>query len=209
MQAFMELLKLQEQPELLKSDGNDAQSFDYWDVVFKLVMQGCLEDAIEVMVMHSEISSAFILNSDDASSSSAFSQYSTLDPAQCRALFDLMLMHPYYDLTDDVSADASRRNQRPILSFSVWQAQVKNLLHSQNELLVRIPQLDKVLRILLGEMEELSEMAGSDWILMSLAMLFYVYPPPLTRVNLSQIVNEAVQCLEGGFDANGRPRVLM
>ena len=186
--ATLDYLRQQEQPELLKYSINDPQSFDYWDVVFKLVMGGDIERAVEFLILHSEIAATFLL-SNEGSVSHSGSYRSPFDRSQCVALFDLMMSHPYARLIASADTDSSLDAS----SFYNWQAKLKGFRQSQTDVLVHIPQLDRLLCILLGEMKDLADVADGDWMLLSHAMLLYVCPPPLTRLNLAQVIGEAVK----------------
>lgn len=183
-------MKTVDQPELLKVSALDAATFNYWDIVYKMVVQGNTLLACEALSLHSEM--AQLLNNPSNTRMTG-----GVDRAHCQSLFDAILTHPYIPLingemsTQDESILLSQQSQM-LNKFNAWSDKVRRLRASNNALLMRIPQLDTILRILLGEMETLSEVVDRDWMGLTLSMLLFVYPPPLTRSNLGQVVEEAL-----------------
>lgn len=71
-------------------------------------------------------------------------------------------------------------------------------MNSNLPLLVRLPELDTVLRILLGDSTVIrrllmppAEEAEMDWTRLCLALMLFVHPPPLSRLDLVHLVEEA------------------
>ena len=93
-------------------------------------------------------------------------------------------------------------------AFNAWRNRVRRLrsLSDRLPILLRIPELDTVFRILLGEAALLQQLVvrgvglADDaeelrWTGLCLSTLLYVRPPPLSRVDLTTIIDHAANAL--------------
>lgn len=178
----------------------------YWDLVCQLVMQGNLVAAESMLSVHSEIASALagevdgrgMLRISDvvASSSNAITR------VQCETLLDLLRSHPFAGLVTVNAAFAAGTSvpTNLVQESTAWQNRVRKFRQSKVAILAVIPELDTVLRILLGDsstLEHHSELpaggeGGWGWAKQVIALLLYVYPPPLNKTDLSRVVEECM-----------------
>ena len=161
------------------------------------------------------------------SSSSSSSSYTN----QCIQLFDILSSHPYakyiynhqqsHQRSDNNSTSINSNHQSSILQtkvlsnitidFKTWQSRVMKLRRNshENTLLISIPELDTILRIILGDgatidhqcnhsLQEQSDDNESKvhttwvWAKLVIAKLLYIYPPPLGAIDLSRIIEECI-----------------
>jgi hypothetical protein len=160
------------------------------------------------------------------SSSSSLSSYTN----QCIQLFDILSSHPYakyiynhhqqsHQRGDNNSTSINSNHQSTILQtkvlsnitidFKTWQSRVMKLRRNshENALLNSIPELDTILRIILGDEATIDHLCNrslqeqSDdneskvtwiWAKLVIAKLLYVYPPPLGAIDLSRIIEECI-----------------
>lgn len=158
-------------------------------------------------------------------SSSSLSSYTN----QCIQLFDILSSHPYakyiynhhqqsLQRSDNNSTSINSIHQSTILQtkvlsnitidFKTWQSRVMKLRRNshENALLNSIPELDTILRIILGDgatidhlcNRSLQEQSDNEskvtwvWAKLVIAKLLYVYPPPLGAIDLSRIIEECI-----------------
>jgi len=167
-------------------------------------------------------------NKSSSSSSSSSSSYTN----QCIQLFDILSSHPYakyidnhqqqsHQRSDNNSTSINSNHQSTILQtkvlsnitidFKTWQSRVMKLRRNshENTLLISIPELDTILRIILGDgatidhqcnhsLQEQSDDNESKvqttwvWAKLVIAKLLYIYPPPLGAIDLSRIIEECI-----------------
>ena len=198
------------------SDGE----FGYWDLVYAFILQGDLESALTALKAHSEISEVLIGQTDNSrgtrSSTTVAVSGNTITRAQCESFFDLLSTHPFAGMTKQASVGLGSSegllSREALLAstthtigaeFSAWQNRVRKLRQSNMTLLTRIPELDTILRILTGDVstlehlcnveEEQSHTGSWAWGKLTIALLLFVYPPPLTKTDLCRIVEDCMQ----------------
>lgn len=188
-----------DEPESLTAS---TATVGYWDLVYQLVMQGSLVAAEQMLSWHSEISSALSGDKDTIGRSS-----NSISSAQCEALFDLLRSHPFAGAVSANDSFASISISASVVQeFTAWQNRLRKFRQSKVALLSVIPELDTVLRILLGEtstLEHCCELpagaaaagwdAGWGWAKHTIALLLYVYPPPLNKGDLCRVVEECMR----------------
>lgn len=165
----------------------------YWDTMVALALRGLLTEVIELLCLHSEIGVVV----QNGSSSSVQSYVTGVDRNQVNLLLELLDTHPY--------SKASELGGTQQHALRLWQDRVRGLHESlsagEGTLLRRIPTLDTVLRILLGEEALLTHQATrarhSSWATLALAQLYYVYAPPLSRENILEVVERSLQAVDG------------
>lgn len=215
-----------QQPELCKSIQDESgmgSTLGFWDSVLDLLLQGNVIFAVELLQKHSEIAYAMLLT-DDQDHSYRRTSSNRIDRNQCRLLFDTLLSHPYAmyvyegnsngeNGTMDGTIDPNQAASYYTKEFQAWRLAVKRLrgegqmtsISQQSNcsaLIIRIPEIDTVLNILLGDKTAiysaieinsavLSSGSQSLWMKMALALILYGYPP-LGRADLGKVVEEAV-----------------
>ncbi|KAJ1438540.1 Nup85 nucleoporin-domain-containing protein [Ochromonadaceae sp. CCMP2298] len=190
LDVFVEQLLNADQPELITGAGS---SWGYWELVYQLVLQGSLGAASALLQAHSEIQAALESGGMQGLAGASISR------AQCLALFEVLASHPFAALTADagvLDTAASIASE-----FSSWQQRVAKLRQSNNALLTSVPELDTVLRALLGEASTLEQLSrqpmpaseGFHWARLCVGMLLYVHPPPLHRGDLGRVVEQCVR----------------
>lgn len=141
--------------------------------------------------MHSEIAEILETSSD-------LSQ-------QLKALFDIFLSHPFAILLSDGAPSSGMSNFTSYkLSLNDWSERIRRLRNKapSKSILSVVPELDSLLRIMMGEKTALTQACEGDWTKITLGLLLYVYPPPLSKANISQIMEEAVAlCDDAGVSA--------
>jgi hypothetical protein len=208
------MLKTMKQPELFNANSTSSldtelSSSSYWDILYFFVLHGDLHMACEILKLHSEIKDIILLSKQSSSK-----QYSKLF-ADLNSILDLLLTHPYASLVvndnnnNNVNIFEKQQQQQQLASsmlstttiaqdFAVWQHRVTLLRQAcnQSSLLRKIPQLDTMMRVLEGDKQTLTFLCVKrEWTSLTLSMLLYVYPPPLTKTNLTVVVDEAVALL--------------
>jgi hypothetical protein len=206
LDVFVEQLASADQPELIAGDAGSS-SWGYWQLVYQLVLQGSLGAASALLQSHSEIAAAL----QESGGSMQGLAGASISRAQCLALFEVLAGHPFAALTAAQAGDAGALGATAASSmaveFSSWQQRVAKLRQSNNALLTSVPELDMVLRALLGEastLEHLSRQpvptAGSEggfhWARLCIGMLLYVHPPPLNRGDLGRVVEQCVRTVD-------------
>lgn len=186
----------------------------YWDCVYELVAQGKLTIAIEFLKLHSELRSSSSSSSTTANTSSVVS---ALGREQVVEFFSLLegypflsfLPDPFLPLESQPSSPLAREKVRETLAqqrnlpadFANWQEKLATYRERKPTpalVLLKIPELDFLFRLLLGERRALEMKAGGggggNWEAVLLGELLYRYPAtPLTRANLRRILEEAIQ----------------
>lgn len=167
----------------------------YWDAVYSNAMQGETSTVVQLLRVHSEISQIYATDHGILTSSAA-------TKAQCDAFFDLLESHPYALLASSFDCVAQMResSSAAVVSaeFSSWHKRAQKLRMAGSGLLVSIPELDTILRILLGEHNTLEQCSGLAvgrewaWGRLAIALLLYVHPPPLTRPDLCRILEDCI-----------------
>lgn len=129
-----------------------------------------------------------------------------IDSNQCLALIRTLLAHPF---AEKVRSGACNVPIKVIpAAFSAWRNRVLRLraLSDRLPILLRIPELDTVFRILLGDTTLLQQLVARGigladdaeelrWTGLCLSTLLYVHPPPLSRVDLTVLVDQAAKLL--------------
>lgn len=172
----LERLKNAIEPEL--ADG-------YWYAVYERALLGDLALCREVLRLHSEVR--------DAPASSAAG---AVTRGQCDALMEILSTHPFASLCEFPATQAPAVSNVATVAadFAHWQHRVRKLRQSGLPLLLRIPELDMLLRVLLGEssaLEQCAERSSSGawvWARVAIAQLLYVHPPPLGAADLARVL---------------------
>eukprot|EP00597_Dinobryon_sp_UTEXLB2267_P008632 CAMPEP_0170085148 /NCGR_PEP_ID=MMETSP0019_2-20121128/20111_1 /TAXON_ID=98059 /ORGANISM="Dinobryon sp., Strain UTEXLB2267" /LENGTH=651 /DNA_ID=CAMNT_0010301479 /DNA_START=630 /DNA_END=2585 /DNA_ORIENTATION=+ len=125
-----------------------------------------------------------------------------IDEDQCVTLFRAIASHPFAKLISKNSAATWDNNTLPTaanisMEFNEWRHQLQQLrsLSDRMPLLLRLPELDRVFRILLGDatlLQDLTLTSCQQWPRLALAQLLYVHPPPLSRTDLARLLQRAV-----------------
>jgi hypothetical protein len=194
----LEYYKSSPTPERLKTITEDGK-VGFWQTVYALAMQGRLQDALTVLSLHSEI--VTVLNNLAAAESSQQRMYSpdasTVEDFRfLQKLFELLEAHPYAHIVvaDDASGSGNIAGSPNLsLAFRDWREQVAKLHRSASALFGHIPELNTLFLLLSGDRGTILEHSLGDWMSACLALLLYVYPPPLTRANLSRVIDEAME----------------
>lgn len=120
----------------------------------------------------------------------------SLDRNQCQMLLDLFATHPYVELLPKVNDVDFQYSQVDNDALADWKQRVASLLDSA--LVMKIPELDTLFRILLGEQRTLETLASHDWALLTLSQLLFVYPSIMARSNLCRVVEESIKTMSSG-----------
>ena len=179
--------------------------------MYATLLQGDLTTACEILMLHSALNPyAEQINeyayTGDGDSDVLLSGASEIDVSQCLALIRTLLAHPF---ANNVTNGAREVPVKVIpAAFNAWRNRVRRLrsLSDRLPILLRIPELDTVFRILLGEAALLQQLVvrgvglADDaeelrWTGLCLSTLLYVRPPPLSRVDLTTIIDQAANAL--------------
>lgn len=170
-----------------------------WDIIYSFILNGRLTEAWELLQVHKTIKNINNSRSNSNSNSNgSVSDYRILDYIK-EILFD----HPYSDLVSNGLDDLSEEELLEIengtlaLKFHKWQAKVTKVFDSSSSILSKIPELDNVFQILLGRSDVsynccINDKSNDNWLIYSLSLLLYVYPPPLSKVSICRIVEDAM-----------------
>lgn len=225
---FLAQIHDSDEPESINlHDLGSGGEFGYWDLVYRFVLQGDLQSAVSALRVHSEISDA--LNSPhDARGGTMAVSGNTITRVQCTSFFDVLATHPFASMAHKSSLHVSDPQQQDghlsreevlastthtiSVEFSSWQTRVRKLRQSNMTLLARIPELDTILRILLGDVSTLEHLCGVEeeentgeewsWGKLTIALLLFVYPPPLMKADLCRIVEECMQKTDHNYSNN-------
>lgn len=171
-------------------------------------MQGNLVAAHKLLSWHSEIATAISTREADGRSVSLALSSDAISRTQCDTLFDLLRSHPFADLGNtDVNTNNSTGSAANLVQeFTAWQARVRKFRQSKVAILTMIPELDTVLRILLGDLSTLEHHCelpagaqavgwetGWGWAKQATALLLYVHPPPLNKGDLYRVIEECMR----------------
>ena len=179
--------------------------------MFSTLLQGDLTSTCHILMLHSELSpyaeqiNAYVFTGDNESDMLP-SEAREIDSNQCLELIRTLLAHPY---AEKVRSGACEVPIKVIpAAFSAWRSRVLRLraLSDRLPILLRIPELDTVFRILLGDMTILQQLVARGigladdaeelrWTGLCLSTLLYVHPPPLSRVDLTVLVDQAAKAL--------------
>lgn len=230
LEVFLGQIQDSDEPEnmnLQDIGATDSGEFGYWDLVYTFILQGDLESALSALKVHSEISEAFLAPSNTKRGTKGDAAVAisgnTITRTQCESFFELLLTHPFANMTKQASIGYSSSTEGLLsreallastthtisVEFSAWQNRVRKLRQSNMTLLTRIPELDTILRILTGDISTLEHLCGVEeqdgqtggwaWGKLAIALLLFVYPPPLTKTDLCRIVEE---CMQKGSSAS-------
>jgi hypothetical protein len=161
------------------SGGSPESSSGYWDLISELAMQGRLDDILGVLQLHSQYEGMK-------------AQY----PTAIADLESILQSHPFASITvwgGDLEAtlEATLLSRDIPQKLRYWQQAIKKFQSSQ--LMSRMPHMFVLFDILLGDKDVLFDRSEGDWTKYGLSLLLYVYPPPLLRTNIAQILEEAVE----------------
>jgi hypothetical protein len=175
-------------PERIKSNTTEGV-MGYWDTLYGLVLQGSLPEALEVLSLNSEIGS--VVASAAERSSATNGSLGSEDVKFLQGTFELLSSHPFAHLlsTDSESAEISPNTA---LEFRDWQEKAQRLFGMSAPVFNRIPELTTLFLLLSGDRQTIVDLCNGDWMAVCLAFLIYAYPPPLTRANISRVVEEAI-----------------
>ncbi len=154
----------------------------YWSTIYGLAMRGRFDVVLEALMRHSEIALSVQGHQRFAGS---------LDRNQCQMLLSLFTSHPYVELLPKLEEVGFHSSSIDNNALDEWKQRVSILAESQ--LTLKIPELDTLFQIMLGDHRTLQTLANNDWVLLSLSQLLFVYPSILARSNLSRIVEECIQ----------------
>ena len=182
-------------PEYIKST---ESSVGYWDTVYSCILQGDLNLACQMLALHSEISPYFQSDDNSMGETSEINDHG-INKDQCISLFRSITSHPFAQLISKNSWENCTLPTAANISmeFSEWRHQLQRLRSSSDRipLLLRLPELDSVFRILLGDavlLRDLTLTYCQQWPRLALAQLLYVHPPPLSRTDLARLLQQAV-----------------
>lgn len=117
---------------------------------------------------------------------------SSADRQQVDRLMEICSSHPFADRLASPSSAASssqRGNSQDVHALQSWQDKI-SILRESSSLARRIPELDKLFLIFLGEQHVLDEFHEQQWTKATLAQLLYVYPAQLARANLCRVIED-------------------
>lgn len=201
----MEQFSTSSHPEYIK---NSNESSGYWDTIFSSLLQGDLKLACQLLILHSEISpyteqlKSADFNSSETELSNIASDY---DFGQCLALLRTILAHPFAEDIKNGFSSIPIDGISP--AFADWRNRVLQLrgLCDRLPFLLRIPELDTVFRILLGDLPLLQQLTlraveaegvpELGWTRLCLSLLLYVHPPPLSKPNISLLIQLATRTI--------------
>ena len=184
-------------------DREDSDSADgtvgYWDAVFKLSMEGRLNEVWELLALHSGI--ADIVQTDAGSGSDS-------DRRTLRAVYDALTSHPYAAMATEMQHAPPQLPPNLSLEFRDWQTNVSRILQSNPPIVARIPELSTLLLLLLADTDTLVQWSHGDWTALAAALFLYKCPPPLTMSSINSVVGEVLQMLPvaAGLPADERAR---
>jgi hypothetical protein len=185
-----------ESMQLLSS--NNINDFN-WDVIYQFILNGKIKDVWEILQVHPTIRK---INNSRSNSNGSVSDNRILDYIK-EILFD----HPFSDFVsnglDSLSDEELIEIDNGLLSlkFNKWQSKVRKVFDlSETSILSKIPQLENMFHILLGHVDVIHNCCNNDWMVYSLSLLLYVYPPPLTKANICRIVEDSMTKMMGSMD---------
>jgi len=231
LEVFLAQIQDSDEPETMNlrdiGSGNDGQ-FGYWDLVYRFVLQGDMQSALTALRVHTEISEALSQSDNQhlkGSRNAMAVSGTTITSAQCEGFFDLLSTHPFAAMIKQPSSTyhdttAGLLTREAVLAstthtigveFSAWQNRVRKLRQSNMTLLVRIPELDTILRALSGHVSTLEHLCGVgndgeaedwSWGKLAIALLLFVHPPPLNKPDLCRVVEECMQKGSAGYTSS-------
>ena len=178
-----ENLNFNENYKILKAKRPKPETNDrYWSLLYQLCMRGHLDEVISLLQIHSTVCSISNSKKKDAID----------ERALLNNFFEILRSYPRVNNANSVSNDQQIDLRKISAEFQLWYERVRKFQQTSSKLITYIPELSTAIRILLGEMETLKEFCNDKWTNLTLALLLYVYPPPLTKIDLSKIVDEAM-----------------
>lgn len=162
----------------------------YWPTIYQLAMRGSLDIIYEALQRHSEIA---LTLQGQKNGRQRFA--SSLDRTQCQALLNLFTTHPYLQLLPKVNDVDLHEVPMDSNALADWKQRVASLIESS--LTIKIPELDILFRILLGEQRTLGALSSNNWMLLTLSQLLFTYPSIMARSNLCRVVEESIQATAG------------
>eukprot|EP01038_Epipyxis_sp_PR26KG_P004794 gene4794-6721_t len=210
---YVQAIRHNSQPELCNNIAIDDifdKSPNYWDTIYDLLLRGQNNQVVTLLQLHSEIAEALLVSQTNLERKVVSShRQSSIDSRQCELLFECILSHPYISFINEELYDTDNLPIAIASQFQDWRNSVNKLRNSNMSLLIQIPQLDTILRILLGELSTLEEISRCEWTSYTLGLLLYVYPPPLTKASLSKIVEEALSLHHQRHAMNDRESIAI
>lgn len=172
-----ENLNFDENYKILKSMKPKPETNErYWSLFYQLCLRGHLDEAISLFQIHSIVCSIGSSKKKDTSD----------EKAMINTFFEILRAYPRFN------SDQQLDLRKVSTDFQNWYERVRKFQLTSAKLISHIPELCTALKILLGDMETLKEYCNEKWTNLTLALLLYVYPPPLTKIDLSKIVEEAM-----------------
>mmetsp|Transcript_9029 Transcript_9029/g.13568 ORF Transcript_9029/g.13568 Transcript_9029/m.13568 type:complete len:835 (+) Transcript_9029:91-2595(+) len=178
------------EPEL--SDlSNDNQQLvgGFWGLIFDLVLRGDLNTAWEVLSLHSEISALPDKNPDFKSLRHIFTSHPL-----CRESLEGVSLREMYSL------------------WKEWH-QCVDSIRAESPLTGNIPELDRLLRVMLGDKKTLQsvvhqqEETRNNWYVMSVSLLLFSQPA-LSRPDVGRVLEEGMRLCGGAEDEEERKCIL-
>jgi hypothetical protein len=174
------------------ADGNYEDG--YWSTVYLFAVQGSLDVVWDLLCLHSEFPRVDVMTRPTTGT--------TNDVDFASSLKQILLSHPYLSFITTTASDdhggigggdalpsSSSSWSRDII---LWKERIQHLQQKASSLQGRIPEINKLLRILEGNHDSLLEGSKDDWLLLTLGKLLYMHSPPLTRANLEKVVDSSI-----------------
>jgi hypothetical protein len=193
-------------PQDLTSEGVDdyVGVVGYWDAVFKLAMEGRLNEVWELLALHSGVAGIV-----QAAEGGGPGPGPDDDRRTLRAIYGALTSHPYAALaTTEVHEAPPPLPPNLALEFRDWQTTVSRILQSNPPVVARIPELSTLLLLLQADTDTLVQWSHGDWTALAAAVFLYKCPPPLTMGAIHGVVGEVLQMLPvaAGLPADERAR---
>jgi hypothetical protein len=204
----------------------ESTEWGYWDCVYEFIIQGKILQAMEFLKLHSEFSSFFHPRNelgseeenDSSSSAPSFpgkksfnsSSSSSFTAEQVQEFFSLLQSNPSLSLLSVCSQGnknlsyrerqqlySQYNNQSNSSASSQWSSSVTHYRERKPFLLLRVPEIDFLLRLLSGEDRAIEIQSRGSWKSSLLGLLVYRYSNnansnQLTKANLRRILSEVI-----------------
>lgn len=182
----------------------EAAQWSFWDCVYEMVLQGQLSIAVEFLKLHSEFASFFRTSSEHA--------YSVLSQDHVFAFFSLLESYPYLSFVvpnsesvthsgKDLFRQRYAQQHNLPAEFAVWAERIAEFRSMKSEILLKIPEIDFLLRLLLGESRAIEVQSRASWKMVALGQLLYQFPATqMTKVNLRRILDGLIEQYEKSTD---------
>jgi hypothetical protein len=163
----------------------------FWPVIFQLAMRGRLDLVSLALQRHSQIALTL---------AAPAGRNTFLDRTHCEALLDLLHTHPLVTVLQQFRREQElppTGRELPLpdsRALAIWQSHVAALREST--LALRLPELDTLILILLGDVDTLKVLSSHEWTLFVLSRLLFQFSVAMPRANLCRVAEESIALLD-------------